>query len=401
MLLATVNRITQSKGILQNVSFIGSSIVYQLTNFLTLFILSNRLENTIFAKFIILQNLSAVFGILVTMGINPNVISLLLQKFDKQIIWSSYFLMILTHFGILTILFYGANAFVSAVEINAFILGFYFFSILENALGYLAIADLKMKTIWLISICRIIILPSTLLIFIHSNSLNGVLFSYIVTGVIITTIYSLQLGIKPTRSSSFSFFYKKNVLAINAPFFISNISTSVSEYLLNRLLFSFTIGAQIIRVNTVMKQLVNLLLFVPNKTMAIMVPQVFSGASVRSSKIFVYTGGMYLVGGVVFFTFKNIIYHYYKLPELPLIDWIAVTFFMWGFFSIGNQYLGNMLILKNKAIVRNVADVLLGAVNLFIFWLLTTHIPELAYAGSSLISFIAINIFLFFFLKKK
>lgn len=74
----------------QSIFYIGSTFIYQLTNFISLYVLNAHLQDAFFAKFILAQNLALVFGMIVSVGMNPNSISSLLKKNSANKVYSSY-----------------------------------------------------------------------------------------------------------------------------------------------------------------------------------------------------------------------------------------------------------------------------------------------------------------------
>jgi len=387
----------------QSIFYIGSTFIYQLTNFINLYVLNAYLQDTFFAKFILIQNLASVFGMIVSMGMNPNSISILLKNNSVNKIYSSYFITIILNSLVLYIsCFIFIKALPFSSDFSFFICLFYLIVSIENSLSYLAIAELKTSLIMVVSICRFVMLPVLIFTAIEPASLLGVLLSYCVAGLVSSLIYFIGLQVRINKSVDFKFFYTRTTLAINLPFFISNISVVLSEYVLNKMIFSFKDGAQYIRINTILKQITNLLLFIPNKTLFLMVPRMLKPrvSEDRSGRLLYVNITIYTLLVVLFLLFKNSIYDYYHFPNSSGINLHAILFFLWGLLSIGNQYLGNRLIISGKHLIRNAADIILAITNVLVFWILIHSFPQFAYVFASIISFLIINLFLIYRLRR-
>ncbi len=387
----------------QSIFYIGSTFIYQLTNFINLYVLNAYLQDTFFAKFILIQNLASVFGMIVLMGMNPNSISILLKNNPVNKIYSSYFITIILNS---LVLYISCLIFIKTLrfsfDFSFFICLFYLIVSIENSLSYLAIAELKTSLIMVVSIFRFVMLPALIFTAIEPASLQGVLLSYCLAGLGSSLIYFIGLQVRINKSVDFKFFYTRTTLEINLPFFISNISVVLSEYVLNKMLFSFEGGAQYIRVNTILKQLTNLLLFVPNKTLFLMVPKMLKAneSADKSERMLYVNITIYIVLVVLFLLFRNSIYGYYHFPNSAGINLLAILFFLWGLLSIGNQYLGNRLIISGKHLIRNAADIILAITNVLVFWILIHSFPKFAYVIASIVSFLIINLFLIYRVRK-
>jgi O-antigen/teichoic acid export membrane protein len=387
---------------LQSASYIVSTLVYQFTNFITLYILNGHLQDYFFAKFILIQNLASVIGMIVSMGMNPSSLSILYKQHERERLWTNFFVFIVINSLTLYCLCFIFNLIVPIADFTAFVSIFYLTFLLENNLSYVAVVQLKTNLIMVVSAVRFILLPLSILLLIHPDSLRNVFLCYSSCAFISSLIYYIGLKIK-LRGINFRFFYTPEVLKINIPFFISNISLSLSEYFLNSMLFSYKEGAKFIRINTILKQLTNLLLFIPNKTLFLMVPKLLQGGSKESSRN-ILVSNVTIYGGlvVVFLVFRNFIYAHYRFPtDVMNIDLLTILFFLWGFLSIGNQFLGNKLIISGKHITRNICDVVLALLNLLMFRSLIKALPQFAYIIASLISFFAINVFLIFSARRR
>jgi O-antigen/teichoic acid export membrane protein len=387
---------------LQSASYIVSTLVYQFTNFITLYILNGHLQDYFFAKFILIQNLSSVLGMIVSMGMNPNSLSILCKQHEREGVWTNFFAFIVINSFTLYCLCFIFNLIVPIADFSVFICLFYLTFVLENNLSYLAVVELKTNLIMVVSVVRFILLPLLILLLIHPDSLTNVFLCYSSCAFISSLIYCIGLKIK-LRSINFGFFYTRSVLKINLPFFISNISLSLSEYFLNSMLFSYKEGAKFIRVNTILKQLTNLLLFIPNKTLFLMVPKMLNSDSKESSRRML-VGNLFLYGILVliFLVFRNFIYTHYRFPTGVMnIDLLTCLFFAWGVLSIGNQYFGNKLIIAGKHITRNIADIILALLNLLMFWFLIRSLPQFAYVLASITSFLAVNLFVIYSVRKR
>lgn len=403
MSLVAIKHLSKSNFRFQSIFYIGSTLIYQLTNFISLYVLNTYLQDNFFAKFILIQNLASVFGMIVSMGMNPNSISILLKNNPAFKVYGSYFVtIILNSFVLYTSCFIFNKILPFNFDFSVLICLFYFLTSTENSLSYLAVAELKTSLIMIVSICRFIMLPVLILTTIEPASLYGVLLSYCLAGSVSTIIYFIGLDVRINKSVDFKFFYTRNTLSINVPFFISNISVAISEYVLNKMLFSFKGGAQYIRINTILKQLTNLLLFIPNKTLFLMVPKVLKtkGSTDKSKNLLYVNIAIYLLLVVLFFLFRNLIYTYYHFPNTTNINLLAILFFTWGLLSIGNQYLGNRLIISGKHLIRNAADIILAITNVLVFWILIHSFPKFAYVIASIVSFLIINLFLTYRVRK-
>jgi O-antigen/teichoic acid export membrane protein len=397
-----------------------SAITNQGLNFITIILITRQLGDVTMGHFSLVQSMVTMFFTIGILGQNVSGTALT-SRFKKRypdqlglVIGNSYILSAIMVVFIGLIIFISSSYFFKDVQINSssaslshFIIILWFvgmtFDMLQVSIliGLEAYRDL-IKTDFLKGLFSIIvILPLAIKIGLFGAIIGYAISSFI--GILLNQwfIRKNMRSVNNTIIYQFNFDIIKKILGMSLPVFIAALFISITTWATNKLVFNGINGPAALGIVFVCRQILILLQFIPVQISKVLLPFIAEDRNTIEEYKVKKISLRLSIGICIFFAiagliFENTVLNLYNLdPKLALFPYRIILLTV--LFSAMNMILGQFAIAGKNPWLRTYADIVISLIMVTVTLILIKINIFITLPVAILLSFIASNIFLIYY----
>lgn len=197
----------------------------------------------------------------------------------------------------------------------------------------------------------------------------------------------------------------KTILGFGLPIFIAALFMSPTNWFTNKIVFNSTNGPIALGILFVCRQLLVLIQFFPTQISRVLLPIIAvnskSQEEMKVKKIGLWLSFLICLGLVLlFFIFEQFVFEVYRLDP-QMARWPFRVVLLAALFSNNNLIMGQFIVAQNRPWIRTIADAVIAIIMIITTLILVKSNSFIAIPVAILVSFVASNILLFYFLKKE